>query len=46
MVLLLVLVLAVVAVIGFTKMTLTAIGGAIGVVIVLFAFLIRRRRQK
>ena len=46
MVLLLLLVLAVIAFIGFTKMTLTVVGAAIGVVLVLFAFIIRRRRQR
>ena len=46
MVLLLFLILAVLVVTGITKMTLAAVGCAIGLVIVLFAFIIRRRRQK
>lgn len=46
MVLLLFLILAVLVVTGITKMTLAAAGCAIGLVIVLFTFIIRRRRQK
>ena len=46
MVLLLFLILAVIVVTGITKMTLAAVGGAIGLLLVLFAFIIRRRRQK
>lgn len=46
MILLLFLILAVIIVIGITKMTLVAVGGVIGLVLVLFAFIIRRRKQK
>ena len=46
MILLLFLILAAIIVIGITKMTLVAVGGAIGLVLVLFAFIIRRRKQK
>lgn len=46
MILLLFLILALLVVTGITKMTLAAIGGAIGLVLVLFAFIIRRRKQK
>lgn len=46
MILLLFLILAVIIVIGITKMTLVAVGGVIGLVLVLFAFILRRRKQK
>lgn len=42
----LLLILAVVAVIVFTNMTLKVIGALIGLLIILFAFIIRRRKQK
>ena len=46
MILLLLLVLAVVIAVVFTNMTLYVIGGLIGLVIVLFAFMIKRRKQR
>lgn len=45
MVLLLLLVLAVIVVICFARMTFAVVGAAIGLVIVLVTFIIRRRKQ-
>lgn len=46
MILLLLLVLAVVIAVVFTNMTLYVVGGLIGLLIVLFAFMIKRRKQR
>ena len=46
MFLLVLLVLAVVISVTFANMTLYVIGGLIGLLIVLFTFVIRRRKQK
>lgn len=46
MFLLVLLVLAVVIAVTFANMTLYVIGGLIGLLIVLFTFVIRRRKQK
>ena len=45
MILLLLLVLAVVIAVVFTNMTLYVVGGLIGLLIVLFAFMIKRRSK-
>ena len=44
--LLLFLILAVIVAVVFTNMTLYVIGGLLGLLIVLFTFIIRRRKQK
>ena len=46
MFLLCLVILAVVLAVVFTNMTLYVIGGLIGILIVLFAYLIKRRRLK
>lgn len=42
----LLLILAIVAVIVFTNMALEVVGAVLGLLIILFAFIIRRRKQK
>ena len=46
MFLLILLILAVIAAVMFTKMSLYVIGGAIGLLFCLIVFIIKRRRQR